>query len=92
MKASFVAFPLLSLLLVLSLGKSAVAEERQVLASSLAVATMQPAEAIDIDSLTWESDYTAFMSEDCPPDIRKRALRRLWSAMPSTGEVRADPF
>ena len=39
-------------------------------------------EAIDIGSLTWESDFTAFMTEACPEEVRSKALRRLWSLMP----------
>jgi hypothetical protein len=32
----------------------------------------------DIDSLTYESDFTAFMRKGVPPELRKRALQRLW--------------
>jgi hypothetical protein len=39
-------------------------------------------EAIDIGSLTWESDFTAFMTATCPEEVRSKALRRLWSLMP----------
>lgn len=32
-----------------------------------------------IGSLTFESDYSAFMAPSVPPDVRRSALRKLWS-------------
>lgn len=32
-----------------------------------------------IESLTLESDYTVFMAPNVPLDVRRRALRKLWS-------------
>jgi len=32
-----------------------------------------------IESLTFESDYTVFMAPNVPSDIRRKALRKLWS-------------
>jgi len=36
----------------------------------------------DIESLTYESDYTAFMRKGVPAELRKRALQRLWRSDP----------
>ncbi|MGH6914918.1 MAG: DUF3306 domain-containing protein [Geminicoccales bacterium] len=35
-----------------------------------------------IESLTYESDYTVFLREGVPPEIRKQALQRLWRSDP----------
>jgi Protein of unknown function (DUF3306) len=35
----------------------------------------------DLDALTAQSDFTVFMREDVPEDVRKLALRRLWTLM-----------
>jgi hypothetical protein len=39
---------------------------------------VHPAALVDIDALTAESDFTAFMGEGVPEDVRRNALRRLW--------------
>jgi len=36
----------------------------------------------DIESLTYESDYTVFMRKGVPAELRKRALERLWRSDP----------
>lgn len=36
----------------------------------------------DIESLTAESDFSAFMKEGVPPVLRRLALRKLWSSDP----------
>lgn len=36
----------------------------------------------DIESLTAESDFSAFMKEGVPPALRRLALRKLWSSDP----------
>lgn len=36
----------------------------------------------DVDSLTAESDFSAFMKEGVPPVLRRLALRKLWSSDP----------
>jgi hypothetical protein len=41
-------------------------------------------EMSDINALTLESDFTVFMKSDCPPDLRLKALRKLWTLMPPT--------
>jgi hypothetical protein len=40
-----------------------------------------PASLVDIGSLTIDSDFTVFMREDVPEDVRTAALRRLWVLM-----------
>jgi Protein of unknown function (DUF3306) len=42
----------------------------------------QVPEEIDIGSLTLESDFAPFMTKNCPPGLRLKALRRLWTLMP----------
>jgi hypothetical protein len=41
-----------------------------------------PAFTASVDELTLESDFTTFMRNDCPEDIRLQAMRRLWTLMP----------
>jgi len=39
-------------------------------------------ETADIKSLTWESDFTTYMTKECPEERRINALRRLWTLLP----------
>jgi hypothetical protein len=39
----------------------------------------QPAASIQISALTAESDFTVFMRADVSEDVRRAALRRLWT-------------
>lgn len=41
-----------------------------------------PSTLPEIDSLTAESDYSAFMDARVPVDLRNRALRKLWTSDP----------
>lgn len=41
----------------------------------------------DVDSLDKDSDYTAFMKEGVPEDLRKMALRKLWRSDPVLANV-----
>ncbi|ESR22880.1 DUF3306 domain-containing protein [Lutibaculum baratangense] len=41
-----------------------------------------PAEDIDIESLTKESDFTIFMQAGVPKEVKRRALRKLWTSDP----------
>ena len=41
----------------------------------------QAVASIDIKALTAESDFTVFMAKDVPEDVRRSALRRLWTLM-----------
>lgn len=43
---------------------------------------LSTAAPIAIEGLTLGSDFTVFMTKDCPDDVRLRALRRLWTLMP----------
>ena len=38
-----------------------------------------PAASIDVGALTAESDFTVFMQEDVPEEVRRIALRKLWT-------------
>ena len=40
-----------------------------------------PTALIDVSALTANSDFTVFMREDVPEDVRRAALRRLWVLM-----------
>lgn len=40
------------------------------------------AEAVDLESLTYESDYNLFLKPGVPADLRGRALRKLWRSNP----------
>lgn len=41
-----------------------------------------PSTLPDVDSLTAQSDYSAFMDARVPVDLRNRALRKLWTSDP----------
>lgn len=41
----------------------------------------------DIDSLTYESDFTVFMRKGVPPDLRRRALQKLWRSNPTLANL-----
>ncbi|WP_430437150.1 DUF3306 domain-containing protein [Oceanibaculum nanhaiense] len=45
-------------------------------------ATIDPSELPDIDSLTAESDFTAFMRKGVPKTLQRKALRKLWASDP----------
>lgn len=45
-------------------------------------AAVDPSELPDIDSLTAESDFTAFMRKGVPKSLQRRALRKLWASDP----------
>ena len=36
---------------------------------------------VDINALTVDSDFTVFMRQDVPAEVRQAALRRLWTLM-----------
>lgn len=40
-------------------------------------------EAIDIDTLTYDNDFTIFMKSWVPAPLRQRALRKLWTTNPA---------
>lgn len=46
------------------------------------VANREVAEAIDIDGLTYESDFTVFMKKGVPDALKNAALRKLWRSNP----------
>ena len=41
----------------------------------------------DLETLTYESDYTAFMRKGVPAELRKQALRRLWRSHPTLANL-----
>jgi hypothetical protein len=41
----------------------------------------------EIDSLTYESDFTVFMRQGVPLELRNRALRRLWRSDPTLANL-----
>ena len=41
----------------------------------------------DVDTLTYESDFTPFMRKGVPPELRKRALQRLWRSNPTLANL-----
>lgn len=45
-------------------------------------ASVDPSELPDIDSLTKDSDYTVFLREGVPEQLRAKALRKLWRSDP----------
>lgn len=54
-------------------------------ADETSIAPSRPTEVPDlppIEQLTAESDYSVFLREGVPPDIRRQALRKLWVSDP----------
>lgn len=49
--------------------------------------SLQPAAAIDIASLTKDSDFTIFMRPGVPEEVRIMALRKLWTTDPIYNQV-----
>ncbi|MCX2722688.1 DUF3306 domain-containing protein [Roseibium salinum] len=45
-------------------------------------ANRQAAEAVDLDSLGFKSDFSVFMRTGVPAALRRKALRKLWTADP----------
>ncbi|MEP0233346.1 DUF3306 domain-containing protein [Roseibium sp.] len=46
------------------------------------VANREAAEAVDLDSLVYESDFTVFMKKGVPTELKNAALRKLWRSNP----------
>lgn len=51
------------------------------------VANREAAEAVDIDSLTYDSDFTVFMKRGVPEALKNAALRKLWRSNPVLAAV-----
>jgi len=47
------------------------------------VANREAAEAVDLESLTYESDFTVFMKRGVPEALKNAALRKLWRSNPT---------
>lgn len=45
-------------------------------------ANREAAEAVDLESLTYESDFTVFMKRGVPDALKNAALRKLWRSNP----------
>jgi len=41
----------------------------------------------DVDTLTYESDFTVFLRKGVPPELRRRALQRLWRSNPTLANL-----
>jgi hypothetical protein len=41
----------------------------------------------DVETLTYDSDFTPFMRKGVPPELRKRALQRLWRSNPTLANL-----
>jgi hypothetical protein len=78
--------------------EAAAAEEQEGAAAAVPAAVDPPPEedgevAVDldalpdIDSLTYESDFTGFMRKGVPPELRKRALQKLWRSNPTLANL-----
>ncbi|MAB00985.1 MAG: hypothetical protein CMN86_22165 [Stappia sp.] len=51
-------------------------------AARVGVENQEAAEAIDIDSLEFSSDYSAFLKQGVSRELKRRALRKLWTSDP----------
>jgi hypothetical protein len=63
--------------------RTAAAAERSQVAVLAQPDARPPACAVDVEALTLESDFTMFMAKDCPEQLRRQALRRLWLLLPA---------
>jgi hypothetical protein len=84
-------------LLTGAIAAPAIARETGARAATISYAfpsvALKPAEPLDFEGLTLTSDFTVFMRDCVPEDVRLTALRRLWilMALPvSCQEVCAD--
>lgn len=50
-------------------------------------ANREAAEAVDIDALTYESDFSVFMKSGVPLLLRRAAMRKLWASNPVLANV-----
>ena len=50
-------------------------------------ANREAAEAIDIDALDYDSDYSAFFKDGVPPLLKQKAMRLLWRSNPLLANV-----
>ena len=60
----------------------ALAEEQVPVETEEERANREAAEAIEIESLTYESDFSIFLKMGVPKLLRKQAMRKLWSSSP----------
>ena len=51
------------------------------------LANREAAEAIDLESLTYESDFSAFFKDGVPTLLRQRALKILWRSNPVLANI-----
>jgi hypothetical protein len=76
---------LAALLLTIVAGVPALAEQASFTPAAAVAegqpAARHPASHVDIGSLTANSDFTVFMRKDVPADVRRIALRKLWTLM-----------
>ena len=68
------------------LTESAKAEEEAARLAEL-TANREAAEAIDIDALDYDSDYSAFFKDGVPTLLRQKAMRLLWRSNPILANV-----
>ena len=66
---------------------AAVAEEPEAPDTADEQPTVAPADLPNIDSLDKESDFSVFMQDGVPEQLRNRALRRLWRLDPAFASV-----
>lgn len=72
---------------VRSRGPEGSASEDEGGAGSGAPADATVADLPDIETLTYESDFTAFLREGVPEELRRLALRKLWRSDPVLANV-----
>ena len=68
------------------LAEPAKAEEEAARLAEL-TANREAAEAIDIDALDYDSDYSAFFKDGVPTVLRQKAMRLLWRSNPILANV-----
>jgi len=62
--------------------KGEIAPEEQEIAENLAAA-----EAVDIETLSYDSDYELFMKKGVPEELKNQAMRKLWRSNPILANV-----
>lgn len=56
-------------------------------AEDIEAANRAAAEAIDLESLTYESDFSAFLKKGVPAALKNAALRKLWASSPVLANI-----
>ena len=69
-------------LYALSAGACTAQDRREAALGALQATSSQRPEAVDIAGLTLEFEFTIFLQPNCPEEVRRKALHKLWTLLP----------